>query len=155
MEKMSCVDGHNYGLWREENGKACRTCQECLYIESLPMDEDTREQIHVQDEAKVFLKAFKLVDLNDPNIIGYLDTILDYYSFLDRDSKNILFNKMDTICKNESIGIENCAFISEISSNLKEHKMDKFDSVFYMFKSYNADMFESILEQTQVSGYHR
>lgn len=156
MENMSCVNGHNYGLWREENGKACRTCQDCLYIESLPINEDARGQIRIQDEAKVFFKAFQTIDLNDSNIIWYLYRFLeDYYSFLDKDRKNILFDKMDMLSQNESIGIENCTFISQILSNLRENKMDEFDNVFYNFRVHNAPLFDSILEQAQVGSYHR
>ena len=59
------------------------------------------------------------------------------------------------LSQNESIGIENCTFISQILSNLRENKMDEFDNVFYNFRVHNAPLFDSILEQAQVGSYHR
>lgn len=156
MENMSCVVGHNYGLWREENGMACRTCQECLYIESLPIDDEKRMEIKKQNEARAFLKALKKVELSDSNIVGYLCAILqDYYNYLDKDGKEFLFNKVDKIREYKSNKQENIDFVNHIYSSLENETLENFDNIFEHFKVSNDILFENDLMVAEANSYHR
>lgn len=156
MENMSCVDGHNYGLWREENGMACRTCQDCLYIEKIPMSDEIKMEIKNQKEAKVFLEAFKKVELSDSNIVNYLCVILeDYYNHLDKDGKQFLFNKVDKIREYKSSKQENIDFVNHIYSSLENETLENFDNIFEHFKVSNDILFENDLMVAEANSYHR
>ena len=155
---MSCVNNnHKYGLWEinESENLACRTCKNCGYKEEFLKEDIHDKEIKKQKEADLFFKAFDKVDINDLNIIGYLNVILDdYVNYLDNDAKNLLLTKMEMLENSNIIDVNNSMYLKKLSSSLKSNDIDVFLDELELFQEYNAVYFNTILDNKESNARH-
>lgn len=153
---MSCADNeHKYGLWWIDAETACRSCKSCGFQEKLPADEVHFQEVKKQNEAYLFVKAFDNVDIQDKNIIGYLNVILaDYVNYLNDEGLVLLINKMDGLESSNEIDIQNSIYIKKLCHALKTSNLDDFFDYLEKFEEYNANYFTTILTNDETTARH-
>lgn len=108
---------------------------------TVPVTDEINWALKKQKEATVFLMAFNLVNNDDPNLIGYLNFILDdYINFLSSEEMNFLTTRMKEITSSNQIDINNTTTITNLLNKINSGNVDEFYDLLDKFQKDNASL---------------
>lgn len=155
MEKLesSTPKRNETGIWEIKDNIAYRGDIE---VPITDINTEIKEEIEKQNLAKSLFNAFKLVENNDINIIGYLYEILENsYNFLKIEDKDAIISRIEAIKNDSILDDQNNLFLNYFAKFLKEQKYNNFLEVFEEFKIYNKKYLIEPLMEEKASEIHR
>lgn len=155
MEKLesSTSKRNETGIWEIKDNIAYRGDIE---VPITDINTEIKEEIEKQNLAKSLFNAFKLVENNDINIIGYLYEILENsYNFLEIEDKDAIISRIEAIKNDSILDDQNNLFLNYFAKFLKEQKYNNFLEVFEEFKIYNKKYLIEPLMEEKASEIHR
>ena len=108
---------------------------------TVPVTDEINWAMKKQKEATIFLKAFSLVKDDDPNLIGYLNFILDdYINFFSSEEMTLLTKKMQEITASNQININNATTITSLLNKINSGNVDEFYDILDTFQKDNESL---------------
>ena len=143
MKDNRCVNdasSRKYGLWFLKDDKTVsRKCNCCGIDFDYPITKSALKQIKKQEMASKLLKSFLTVPLDDPNLIGYFNVILEeVVDYIDDASKSLLINRISELLNSDYLDDENrlvqtsqylAAYINQATYDLIIVDYELYDSV--------------------------
>lgn len=147
-EVRECVTDSNerkYGLWELKDEKmASRKCKCCGVEFERPITKEILNQIKKQYEAIALVESFLILDIEDPNLIGYLNVILeDAVDFIEDDKKVLLDRKLVDIYNSSIVSEENRMMIDSFRKAIIANDNDLFFDTMEYFKGYNKECLDN------------
>lgn len=143
------------GIWcldRENENMAVKIVNDTKTIR-VPVTTEILEEIKRQLEADKMLTAFTQLNVNDTNIIGYLNLMLsDYINFLTPETKNTLINKMKEIELSPQLDEQNISHIQNLKNQLATNNIEEYYNALDNFQAYNIPLFENALANNETQG---
>ena len=118
----------------------------------LPITTEILEEVKKQIEAEKYFNLFQDVKDKNEMIIGYLKMMLgDYYNYLSHHHQKEFLQQIQSIY--HLVDDKNSSYLQEISTCLKQQKLDAFYDVAEEFQQYNQSYFNG-LNDTKQEGRH-
>lgn len=146
-----CITDDNnrkYGLWELKNETtAIRKCKCCNIPFERPITKGILTQIKKQYEALPLLDSFLNLSLNDPNLVGYLNVILeDVINYIDDNRKQLFNNKLHEINQTQLISDENKIMLENFRRSIKHNDNDLFFDTLEYFHTFNQETLNNFVE---------
>ena len=120
MNNKSCLDNnHKYDLWSidEVNNYAYRVCNKCKFKRTLPITDEIKKEVEMQNLASKLLKAFLMVSDDDANLLNYIDLIIDdYVNYLSKEDFRSLVKRVKELEENDIIDAKNVIFLNKLET---------------------------------------
>lgn len=149
-----CITDDNnrkYGLWELKNETtAIRKCKCCNVPFERPITKGILIQIKKQYEATPLLENFLNLSINNPNLIGYLNVILeDVVDYIDDTKKQLLNNKLHELNQTTLVSNENKIMIENFRKALKSDDNDLFYDTLEHFHIFNQESLNNFISYTK------
>ena len=120
MNNKSCLDNnHKYDLWSidEVNNYAYRICNKCKFKRTLPITDEIKKEVEMQNLASKLLKAFLMVSDEDANLLNYIDLIIDdYVNYLSKEDFRLLVKRVKELEEKDIIDAKNVIFLNKLET---------------------------------------
>ena len=140
--KEKCTDKHQYGTWFKLDEKnTARECELCGHILKLPNERWKNNQLEKQFLASSLLEGFLLISPDEPNLINYLNIILDdVVDYINKQQKKILDEKLRELTLSTFLNNDIKIAINNLRLAILNNDIDLCDQIKHYFNLYYENL---------------